>query len=719
MKENNAEPSASRGDTTREIDATVVLAGALRRKGENPIAGDQPEPAQKQEFSERYRFICDFGAGGVGKVGKARDLVFDRVIAVKCLNETFRDNAEAIRSFIEECRLNAKLDHPSIVPVYDLGKDADGHWKVAMKFINGSSLKRFINTVRATYDKKRVNAARERHALISRLEYFLKICAVVEYCHSLKVVHGDIKPENILMGNFGEVYLMDWGCARTFGTVPESLSGTPNYLPPEFLENKIVTPLVDVYSLGMLLFEMTTLRRGDSCRSAAPEDSTTSCDVHDEQSYRHYLPSLRIAPRIKAVILKAVNPDPAGRYPSVAALAADVRHFIYDEEVSAAPDNLFQKFFRLIYRNRIKSILITGLLFALLCGELFYSYYRANRDNELRAVNTMRRLRLQGYTDILATAVGRNILQIQAQLLIFADNLIEDVQECATGATPYPDSEFYDNKDYGKAETSPPGMQRSPLYPNPVNLAYMTRFLPDAPSKSLQHLPDAKQFVQICSKVVNYDLNSTRINETGFSGGKILDPASMIQRLFVRWASGVRYSYPGTYDNPESNAFKRCWNTFAEPGEYRKIIWSAPYQTPQGNLRITCRYPMYGRDGKFLGVAGLELRLERLLAPLIQANNADPIHELYLLDHEGCVVTIRNGKLHLLGEAAADGMPAAEEIRKLAGIISANNMAQFEQQIAGRNYFISGYRIRTTGAILLQMIEENAMAQHDHKDIAL
>lgn len=63
------------------------------------------------------------------------------------------------------------------------------------------------------------------------------------------------------MGNFGEVYLMDWGCARTFGTVPESLSGTPNYLPPEFLMDKIVTPLVDVYSLGMLLFEMTTLRR--------------------------------------------------------------------------------------------------------------------------------------------------------------------------------------------------------------------------------------------------------------------------------------------------------------------------------------------------------------------------------------------------------------------------------------------------------------------------
>ncbi len=719
MKENNAEQSVSHGDTTREIDATVVLAGVLHQQRENPIASEHPEQAQKKEFSERYRFICDFGAGGVGKVGKARDLVFDRVVAVKCLNETFRDNTEAIRSFVEECRLNAKLDHPSIVPVYDLGKDADGHWKVAMKFISGSSLKRFINTVRVTYDRKKVNAAQERHALISRLEYFLKICAVVEYCHSLKIVHGDIKPENILMGNFGEVYLMDWGCARTFGTVPECLSGTPNYLPPEFLENKIVTPLVDVYSLGMLLFEMTTLRRGDSCCSAAPEDSTTSCDVHDEQSYRHYLPDLRIAPRIKAVIQKAVNPDPAGRYPSVAALAADVRHFIYDEEVSAAPDNLFQKFFRLIYRNRIKSILITGLLFALLCGELFYSYYRANRDNELRAVNTMRRLRLQGYTDILATAVGRNLLQTQAQLLIFADNLIEDVQECASGATPYPDAKFYDNRDYEKAETSPPGMLNSPLYPKPVSLAYMTRLLPDSPSEVPQLLPDAKQFVQICSKVAGYDLGSSDINETRFLGRRILDPSTMIQRLFVLWANGVRYSYPGTCEDPDSDAFKRRWSSGADLKGHRKIIWSAPYKASQDALRITCRYPMYGRDGRFLGVAGLELRLERLLDPLIRAHDADSIHELYLLDREGCVVTVRNGKLILLGETPANGLPAAGEVRALADTLAAGNMEQFERHVGGKNYFASGYRIRTTDAVLIQMIEENAMAHHDHRDITL
>ena len=720
MKKDNTDNAHGTGDTTRAIDATVVLADSLHRGKEHAMEERAPTAEHAADFSTRYHFICDFGAGGVGKVCKARDVVFDRIIAVKCLNETFRDNAEAIQSFIEECRLNAKLDHPSIVPVYDLGKDADGHWNVAMKFISGSSLKRFIDTIRVTYDKKKVNAAQERHALISRLEYFLKICAVVEYCHSLKIVHGDIKPENILMGNFGEVYLMDWGCARTFGTVPESLSGTPNYLPPEFLADKVVTPLVDIYSLGMLLFEMTTLRRGDNTCSIASGDSATCCDVHDERNYRHYQPALKIAPRIRAIILKAVNPDPAARYPSVAALAADVRHFIYDEEVSAAPDNLFQKFFRIVYRNRIKSILITGLLFALLCGELFYSYYRANREQELRSANTMRRLRLQGYTDILATAVGRKILQIQAQLLIFADNLIEDVQECASGSTPYPDSKFYDNADYEKARSAPPEMIRSPLYPHPVSLAYMTRILPEKPSEIRQTLPDARQFVQICNKVVRYDPNSAQVSETRFLGREILDPSTMVQRLFVRWANGVRYSYPGTYDDPHTSAFKHRWDTFAEPSERRKILWSAPYEAPLSTLHVTCRYPMFARDGNFLGVAGLELRLECLLAPLIQAHNADPIHELYLLDHEGSVVTVRNGKLLLLTDGTdTDGMPSAGEIRTLAQELSGGNMAQFEKRIGTRNYFVSGYRIRTTGAILIQMIEENAMASHDHKDISL
>lgn len=170
---------------------------------------------QSPDFSERFQYICDFGAGGVGRVAKARDLVFDRVIAVKSLNESFQDNADAgpflYRRMPPECETGPSFHCPCLRPGKRQGRTLESRDEVHQRLLP----ERFINTIRGTYDKKKVNASQERHALISRLEYFLKICAVVEYCHSLKIVHGDIKPDNILMGNFGEVYLMDWGmCAH-------------------------------------------------------------------------------------------------------------------------------------------------------------------------------------------------------------------------------------------------------------------------------------------------------------------------------------------------------------------------------------------------------------------------------------------------------------------------------------------------------------------------
>ena len=113
-------------------------------------------------------------------------------------------------------------------------------------------------------------------------------------------------------------------------------------------------------------------------------------------------------------------------------------------------------------------------------------------------------------------------------------------------------------------------------------------------------------------------------------------------------------------------------------------MWTAPYRGVLDAHRISCRYPMFARNGNFLGIAGLELRLERLLAPLVKANDMDPVHELYLLDHNGNAVTVHEGRIVLL---------------------------------SGRKS--PGYLIKTIDGMLLQMIEENAMAHHNHKDITL
>ena len=702
---------------TDEIDATVVLAGNARQNTTRTEPAEESR-AEVPESSRQFRFLCNFAAGGVGCVGKARDLFFDRIVAVKSLNEKFRDDPRAIEAFLEECRLNARLDHPSIVPVYAMGKDSAGHWEVMMKLINGTSLAQFIKAAREAYLHKQVSSRQEQHALISRLEYFLKVCEVVSYSHSQGIMHGDIKPGNIMMGEFGEVYLMDWGSAQALDTVPEHLSGTPNYLPPEFLRDRRTTPQVDIFSLGMVLFEIVTLRRSSSGNvseegSAPPGTSATvtRSDIRDSDSYRHYLPELKISNTVKAIIYKAIHPDPAQRYASVSALASDVRHFIYDEEVSAAPDGPVRKFSRVVYRNRIKSLLILGALFALLGLWLFYSYYRASEQEQLRSRALAQHLKFQSYTDQLAAAVEKKFLLAQAQLLLFADNLIEDMAE------PYRStSAFYDNDRFRSAETSPPGMQSSDYYPNPVNLRYMVRIPAEHPSAVRLELLGAKQYVEICNKIIRYDLSSHNINMPTREIHQLLFSAqNQVQRLFVAWADGVRYSYPGTYEDPASSAFSQCWSKLKETAGSQAITWSKPYRGVLDRHRINCRYPLYTTAKEFLGIAGLELRLEETFEPLVRAHRADPVHELYFVGRHNQVVAITGDGLFLANEdGRLPGGPPVQPLVRFANRLRRNRYQQFEADFNGKHYYVSGAPIQTVGGTLVQMIEENAFRTHRH-----
>lgn len=695
---------------TRELDATLVLTG--RHNTDNDVMAKlEQEQINVPEFAKRFQFICHYAAGGVGVVSKAKDVVFDRVVAVKTLNDHLKDDPGAISSFLYESRLNANLDHPSIVPVYALGKGEDGRWECVTKFIHGSSLNGFIDKIREKYDTKKISNLQEHHALVSRLEYFLKICEAVEYCHSMKIVHGDLKPDNILMGKFGEVYLMDWGCAKEIGTRPEQISGTPNYLPPEYLREKVVTPRIDIFALGMILFEMTTLRRGKQVCSGNQSEDCSCRVVFDEKNYVHYLPKLKISPRIRAIIRKAVNPDPAERYQTVAELSTDIRHFIYDEEVSAAPDNLLQKFFRTIYRNRMKTVLITGAIFLLLCGGLFLSYYRANRAERLHSVNTMRRLTLQAYTDYLATSLEKRFLTTQAQLLLFADNLLEDTLENNPRT-----SRFYDSSAYRNPRTSPPGMIRSKYYPNPINLSHMVRILPEDLKEPGMILRDPKEYVYICNKILLYDLFSHNTNDSRDIHNELLSSDNRIQRLYIKWADGTRYSYPGTYDDPDTAAYRNRWDQEIDFGKNRKIFWSNPYRGVTGTHRIACRYPLFTPQNKFLGLAGIETRLEKMLEPLIRANQADPIHKLYLLTKQGSALRITGGRIELIEKSSlpADTL-ALSRLQELLAKLKANNMRQIEVMIRNEPYYVSGIAIPTLEAVLLQMISVADMENHNHE----
>ncbi len=197
------------------------------------------------------------GKGGQGEVWLAHDKRIGRDVALKRLKAA-SPNEDDVSRFLREARVQARLDHPSIVPVYDLGRDQLGRPFFAMKRLSGRGLDQILSTTPTARQKL--------------LRAFVDVCRTIDFAHSRGVVHRDLKPANIVLGDFGEVYVIDWGVARVIGDVPEVVTadidtlegsapagkalGTPGYMSPEQMSDPECGRPADVYALGSILFEI-------------------------------------------------------------------------------------------------------------------------------------------------------------------------------------------------------------------------------------------------------------------------------------------------------------------------------------------------------------------------------------------------------------------------------------------------------------------------------
>jgi serine/threonine-protein kinase len=228
----------------------------------------------------RYQLLGEIARGGMGVVLKGRDVDVGRDVAVKVLLEKHRDNPEMVRRFVEEAQIAGQLQHPGIVPVYELGRLPDARLYIAMKLIRGRTLAALL--------EGRADAAEDRPR---HLAVFEQVCQTMAYAHSCGVIHRDLKPSNVMVGHFGEVQVMDWGLAkvidrggvadeerslrghadaepvrtlRTGSTADESRAGsvlgTPSYMAPEQARGRLDTldERADVFGLGAILCEILT-----------------------------------------------------------------------------------------------------------------------------------------------------------------------------------------------------------------------------------------------------------------------------------------------------------------------------------------------------------------------------------------------------------------------------------------------------------------------------
>ena len=307
--------------------------------------------APLSSLDSKYSVLEQFAKGGHATVSIARDKNLRRIVAIKSLKNESKTQEELVESFVSEAKVTAQLDHPAIVPLFSLDTDTADGLHLAMQLVNGITLKEYLNRCRDKETSEKITSRRYERSLQVRLESFLKVCDAIEYCHSRGIIHCDLKPENIMLGKNGEVYVMDWGIACPDGTDRRgNLDGTPAYMAPELFEDGVADPQTDVFALGMILNEIVTLRK--SISGADSEEVIAKIRSGEFEPSTPANPKLRISPALRAIIEKARAVDPTERYRSAKELASDIRHYLFDEEVSARPDTPLQKFMRFLHRHR-------------------------------------------------------------------------------------------------------------------------------------------------------------------------------------------------------------------------------------------------------------------------------------------------------------------------------------------------------------------------------
>jgi serine/threonine-protein kinase len=344
----------------------AALAGeiALLERFEPPRPVEvQPEPPVREFAGLRYQPLRYHARGGLGVVFVANDTEVSRKVALKRIQERRRHLPQDRERFQREARITGRLEHPGVVPVYSMGQDTSGNPYYTMRFVEGSTLAEAIETIHQQDGKPRLLVERE-HGLRALLTRFVAVCQTVAYAHSRGVIHRDLKPSNILVGDFGETLVIDWGLARNLNDHPEEGSnstqigkalGTWGFISPEQARGDWtrVGPPSDIFGLGATLYAILT--------GQAPYGGNNA--VVDAQAGKFIRPrqlAREVPGDLEAVCLKAMAAVPEDRYSSALELAADVQRWLDDEPVRARPEPLSQKLRRWARRHR--TLVAAGLV---------------------------------------------------------------------------------------------------------------------------------------------------------------------------------------------------------------------------------------------------------------------------------------------------------------------------------------------------------------------
>jgi serine/threonine-protein kinase len=332
---------------------------------------------------EKYEYLSEIASGGMGRVVSVRDLRLRRQVAMKLINDNGRKTRALTDRFMAEAQMTGQLEHPNIVPIHDLGVLSDGRCYFTMKLVRGETLS-------AVFDRLSQGdpQAREKYSLSRMLAIFQQIANGLSFAHARGVLHRDLKPDNVMLGEFGEVLIMDWGLAKLKrggaqtsgkreagagveapdgidsqeleGTLAGTVAGTPGYMAPEQARGEIdrLDERADVFALGAMLYELLAGsppynqdKAEARIRAAAAE--TQIVPPTERHGRINSIAGPRVPRELSAIAMKALAPKPRDRYASAHEFGEEIQRYLERRPVTACPDTPARRVVKWAWRNRV------------------------------------------------------------------------------------------------------------------------------------------------------------------------------------------------------------------------------------------------------------------------------------------------------------------------------------------------------------------------------
>jgi WD40 repeat protein/serine/threonine protein kinase len=421
-----------------DADVHQSLADLAGSAAPGDTVGYVPEPGQ------RYTLTRLHATGGIGRVWLAYDSDLGREVALKELRPERAENPRYWDRFLHEAQITGQLEHPGIVPVYEMARRPEDQQPFyTMRFIKGRTLTDAIRT----YHQKRAAGRAEPLERIALLNAFVAVCNAVAYAHSRGVIHRDLKGQNVVLGDFGEVIVLDWGFAKVLGraddsaeaapvllaaqsdpthTVPGQVLGTPAYMAPEQAEGRLdrIDRRTDVYGLGAILYELLT----GQAPFADTEVQEVLRKVREEEPVRPRQVNARVPRALEAVCLRALAKKPGDRYASAVELAREVQRWLADEPVTAFREPIVERLGRWARRRKPLVAGLAAAFLATVVGTAVILEERQRSEEQVQAAEKINAIERKTTAEVKTAAYLKYIAladsEVSAAKLAQADELL-------------------------------------------------------------------------------------------------------------------------------------------------------------------------------------------------------------------------------------------------------------------------------------------------------